>query len=439
MSAPLLAEVAAIVGAAHCLTGAERARFSVEGRTPCAVAWPGSPQEVARVVAAAAAAGVPVIPWGGGTRMALGAPPREGALVVVTRRLARVVEHEPGDLTATVETGLTLEVLQAALGAHGQWLPLDPPDPGRATLGGVLATNAAGPRRHRYGTARDLVIGLRVAVADGTPEGALVRAGGKVAKNVAGYDLAKLYLGSLGTLGVLVEASLKLRPRPEADQACQATFPDLAMATAAAAAVLGDELEPYAVELWDPGALRLLHPGAPAGAAAVLLGFDGLAATVAWQLAAAERRLRALGASGVRPLEAWPELRAAAAAPLASATAGVPPAQLGAYLGEAATAVRAAGAELLATAHAGEGIVTAVLVAPAGGRGTPDVVAALTALRAGARVRGGHCVVEAAPLAAKAALSVWDPPGPAFALMRELKARLDPGGIMNPGRFVGGL
>jgi glycolate oxidase FAD binding subunit len=438
MSTPLVDEVTAIVGAAHCLTGAERARFSVEGRTPCAVAWPGSAEEVARVVAAAAAAQVPVIPWGGGTRMALGAPPREGALAVVTRRLARVLEHEPADLTATVETGLTMDALQGALGARGQWLPLDPPAPAQATLGGVLATNAAGPRRHRYGTARDLVIGLRVAVADGTPEGALVRAGGKVVKNVAGYDLTKLYLGSLGTLGVLVEASVKLRPRPEADQACQATFPDLATAAAAAAAVLAGNLEPYAVELCDPGATGLLEPGAgPAGSAAVLLGFDGLAATVAWQVGEVSRQLGALGARAVRPLGAWPDLRAAVAAPLALATVGVPPADLGAYLGEAATAVHAAGLELAATAHAGEGIVTAALLSQRAG--APDVAGALETLRAGARARGGHLVVEAAPLAAKAALSVWDPPGPAFALMRELKTRLDPAGIMNPGRFVGGL
>jgi glycolate oxidase FAD binding subunit len=175
MSATLLRTLAEIVGPAHCLAGADRAPYVVDGRTPCGVVLPGSVDEVARVVRAAAAAGVPVLPWGGATQMARGTPPPDGALVVGLRRLARVVEHEPGDLTATVEAGITLDALQAALGARDQWLPLDPPMPGAATLGGVLATNAAGPRRHGYGTARDLVIGLRV-VGAAPPNSSVTRA-----------------------------------------------------------------------------------------------------------------------------------------------------------------------------------------------------------------------------------------------------------------------
>jgi len=145
MSTALLRSLAEIVGPAHCLGGADRAPYVVDGRTPCGVVLPGSADEVARVVRAAAAAGVPVLPWGGGTQMSRGTPPRDGALVVGLRRLVRVVEHEPGDLTATVEAGITLDALQAALGARDQWLPLDPPTPGAATLGGVLAVNTAVP------------------------------------------------------------------------------------------------------------------------------------------------------------------------------------------------------------------------------------------------------------------------------------------------------
>src|SRR5215831_2715470 len=141
MTASLLRSLADIVVPAHCLGGAERAPFVVDGRTPCGVVLPGSVDEVARVMSTAAAAGVPVIPWGGGTQMSQGAPPRDGALVVGLRRLNRVVEHEPGDLTATAEAGISLDALQAALGTRGQWLPLDPPAPGEATLGGVLAAN----------------------------------------------------------------------------------------------------------------------------------------------------------------------------------------------------------------------------------------------------------------------------------------------------------
>src|SRR5215468_2064843 len=253
MTVNLLRSLAGIVGPSHCLGGADRAPFVVDGRTPCGVVLPGSADEVARVVSTAAAAGVPVIPWGGGTQMSRGAPPHDGALVVVLRRLNRVVEHEPGDLTATAEAGIRVDALQAALGTRGQWLPLDPPAPGEATLGGVLAANAAGPRRQGYGTARDLVIGIRVVGADGR----LVRAGGQVVKNVAGYDLVKLYIGSHGTLGVIVDATLKLRPRPEAEAAGWATFSTLESAVGAAMSLAGSELGPVALTVLNARAAEV--------------------------------------------------------------------------------------------------------------------------------------------------------------------------------------
>jgi glycolate oxidase FAD binding subunit len=437
MPSALLGTLIGIVGSAHCLTGAERSAYVIEGRTPRAVVFPGSVEEVSRLVAAAAAAGVPVIPWGGGTRMGLGAPPAEGAVVLGTRRLTRVVEHEPADLTATVEAGLTIAALQAALGAGGQWFPLDPPEADRATLGGVLAANTAGPRRHLYGTARDLVIGLRVVDATG----AVVRAGGKVVKNVAGYDLVKLYVGSLGTLGIIVEATLKLRPRPEADRACWAVFADVSQAAVAAGAILAADLAPHSLQVFEPGAAARCGPADSPPGAAVAVGFDGLAVTVAWQLGEAARILGDAHAREVRPLASEPgDLRPAVRDPLAVATVGVLPAAVGAYLGEAAALVAAAGLRLLATAHAGPGLVTLALVA-ADGRPSTDrgLAEALTALRTLARAGGGHLVVERAPLGVRAEVGAWDPPGPAVALMRQLKTRLDPAGVMNPGRFVGGL
>jgi glycolate oxidase FAD binding subunit len=438
--------LADIVGSAHCLTGADRGAFVVEGRTPCAVVFPGTVKEAGRVVATAAEADVAVIPWGGGTQMGLGAPPRDGALVVGTRRLTRIVEHEPGDLTATVEAGLTMEALQAALAAKGQWVSLDPPFPARATLGGVLAANASGPRRHLYGTARDLVIGLRVVGADGT----LVRSGGKVVKNVAGYDLVKLYIGALGTLGLIAEATLKLRPIPEADQVCWAVFGDLAAAGRAVRAVMASDLVPHSLELLDPvtGA-ACGADGVPAGGAALVLGFDGLATTVAWQLDEAGRLLAGAGAAGVTVLDGpgsaamlarARDVRAAVPEPLAVARAALPPAQVAPFLGEAAASVRAAGLRLASAAHAGAGIVT-LLLAPGEGdtRGSAGAVKALALLRDQTRAAGGELLVEWAPLAVKEEVSVWDGPGPAVRLMQAIKSRLDPKGIMNPGRFVGGI
>jgi glycolate oxidase FAD binding subunit len=441
-----LRTLADIVGSAHCLVGADRGPYVVEGRTPGAVVFPGSAEEAGRVVAAAAEAEVTVIPWGGGTQMGLGATPREGAVVVATRRLDRVLEHEPGDLTATVEAGITVDALQAALGTRGQWLSLDPPFPGRATLGGVLSANGSGPRRYLYGTARDLVIGLRVVGADGV----LVRSGGKVVKNVAGYDLLKLYIGALGTLGLIVEATLKLRPVPEADRVCWAAFPSLAAAGAAVRAVMGADLVPHSVELLAaPAAAGCGFGALPAGGAALLLGFDGLPATVAWQCEDASRLLRAAGAGAITVLDASGaaaalarvrDVRAAVPEPLAVARAALLPTQLAAYLGEADAGVRAVGLRLVAAAHAGNGIATLVL---AGGEGEPPGVAAtvkaLGALRDQARAMSGELVVESAPLAVKEEVSVWDAASPAVRIMQRIKAQLDPKGIMNPGRFVGGI
>lgn len=448
MSGSLLDTLAGIVGPAHCLAGADRGPFVVEGRTPSVVVFPGSVEEASQVVAAAATAGTPVIPWGGGTQMGLGAPPRDGAVVVATRRLERVVEHEPADLTATVEAGITMDSFQAALGARGQWLSLDPPLPARATLGGVLATNASGPRRYLYGTARDLVIGMRAVGADG----ALVRSGGKVVKNVAGYDLPKLYIGSLGTLGLIVEVTVKLRPRPEADRACWATFGDVATAAAAVRGVMASDLLPHSMELLDAGATAAWTRGtgvaADGAGAALLLGFDGLPATVTWQLREAERLLRGAGATRVAALDDAPaaralavvrDIQATAPEPLALARVGVLPAQVGRYAQEAAATAREAGLGLVTAAHAGSGIVRLALTAGAEGRGVPATVKTLARLRAEARTLGGHFLVEWAPLAVKEEISVWDPPGPAVRLMERIKAQLDPKGILNPGRFVGGI
>ena len=177
MISPALTEkLKEIVGREHTLTGPERGAYLLDARTPDAVLFPGSMDEVSRLLAVASEERLSVTPWGGGTKMAQGAPPKKHELVVGLKRLGRLLGHEPGDLTATVEAGITHEAFQIALSRHGQWLSLDPPFGSRATLGGIVSANSAGPRRHLYGSARDLVIGVEVVAADG----ALVHGGGKV-------------------------------------------------------------------------------------------------------------------------------------------------------------------------------------------------------------------------------------------------------------------
>src|SRR5262245_55087975 len=167
--------------------------------------------ELAGALREAAERDQPVVPWGAGTLQHLGAAPPPGALTLHTGALDRIVEYNPADLTITVEAGVPLGAIQEALRPHGQWLPWDPPASTEATVGGLLAAGASGPLRLGYGTPRDWVLGMRVALGDGR----LVKSGGKVVKNVAGYDAHKLHIGALGTLGVIVAATFKVAPLPE--------------------------------------------------------------------------------------------------------------------------------------------------------------------------------------------------------------------------------
>jgi glycolate oxidase FAD binding subunit len=429
-----------IVGGAHVLTGVECSPHALDGRTPEAVVFPGSKEEVSGVLVLAAEEAMPVTPWGGGTKMAIGAPPSRLGLVLGLKRLNRVVEHEPGDLTATAECGITLAALQSELGKRGQWMSLDPAHPERATLGGILASNASGPRRHLYGTARDVLIGITVVAADG----AIVRGGGKVVKNVAGYDLPKLYVGSFGTLGVLVEATLKLRPLPDVDRLVIARFDRIKDAGQAVRALMASDLVPSALELVDGETLRALALGE---GCAVLIGVDGIREQVDWQCAEIGRLLGPLGLKDMAVLDdeardaAWRGLGELGRAGVDDTAAvmkwGVLPTALAEVMEAGSAAAQRSGLVARITAHAGVGVARAVLAG--GSADTNAVVSTLTEWRAMVNGAAGHALLEWAPLAVKERVAVWDTPGAALRIMKGIKERLDPHGILNPDRFVGSI
>jgi glycolate oxidase FAD binding subunit len=430
----LLDKLRATIGAAHVLTGADRSPYVVEGRTPDVVVFPGSVEEVSTVVQQAAAAGVPVLPWGGGTACAVGPPPARGGLVLALKRLDRLVEHEPGDLTVTVEAGLTLDALQTALRARGQWLSLDPPDAPRATIGGLIAANASGPRRHLYGTVRDLLIGVTVVTADG----AVVHGGGKVVKNVAGYDLPKLFVGSYGTLGIVVSATFKLRPVPEEERLVAVTFDRLEDCGAAARAVLAGDLIPVALEILDDAAAAPLG----LGGATLVVGFDGLREQVEAQASALSGMTAALGGrqATMLPGSAWAHLAAPASeafgSPAAVMSFSVLPTSVSELMEQGTEAARRRGLTSAWSAHAGVGGVTGALAAE---REASTVAAVLTEWRTLARTGGGHASLLWAPLAVKSEVPVWDDAGPAGRIMQRIKAQLDPNNVLNPGRFIAGI
>lgn len=206
---------------------------------------PTSAPEVADALRRAADARQSIVIRGSGTKIDWGRPPRPIDAVLDMRALNRVLAHEHGDMTATVEAGARLADVNRALARHGQWLPLDPPHADAATIGGILATNDSGPLRHRYGTPRDLLIGVQLATTDG----ALAKAGGRVVKNVAGYDLGKLITGSFGSLAAIVTATFKLSPIPAASKTLELKVADPAAVGHLVRSVMASQLEPVAFEI----------------------------------------------------------------------------------------------------------------------------------------------------------------------------------------------
>ena len=380
---------------------------AVGGVVPREVVRPTTVEEVAEVLRAAHGDGLSVVPVGGGTKTSWAAPPTSCDLLLDTTGLDRVVEHVAGDLVVVAEAGVRLADLQSSLAEHGQLLGLDPPEQG-ATLGGVVSANASGPRRLAYGTVRDLLIGTTVVLADGT----VAKAGGKVVKNVAGYDLGKLYTGAHGSLGVVVSTTWRLHPLPPARRVVVVDLADGAQAGQMAIALNRSTLTPSAVEL----------VGTASGPGQLVVVFESIAESVAAQADAA-RDLLGGGTS-----------------------ADDVPDGFGARPGGPADVV-------LRIAHVPTGLQTALAALPAGTRLSASVAtgvtyaavaadqapAVLPRLREALRPVDGTAVVLRAPDDLRGALDHWGPVGDSLDLMRKVKARFDPEGRMSPGRFVGGL
>jgi glycolate oxidase FAD binding subunit len=414
------------------LVEAAEGSYPVDGVAARFVARPRSVSDASQVLAAAAADGLAVAFAGGGSKLGLGNPPERVDLEVQSRGLNQILEHAAGDLVVRAQAGVPLADLQAALAPAGQWLALDPPEP-RATVGGVVAANASGPRRLRYGTVRDLIIGITVVLADGT----VAHAGGKVVKNVAGYDLAKLFCGSLGTLGMVVEAIFRLHPLPAATAVVTVQVENPTQAGRAVQRLRRSALEPSAAELvvgeWGwPGRLTVV--------------FEGIEPGVEAQAAAAVELLGQVGEAAVAgPGQSEAALNQLGALPFEKAEfalkATFPPAELAGVLGDLAGGRLTLGP---VSAHAATGVLWLASGLregdlPADSPAFPTTVQAITEARERLAARGGSLVVVKASPELKRAVDVWGPAGDAIGLMRRVKERFDPDRRMSPGRFVGGI
>jgi glycolate oxidase FAD binding subunit len=406
---------------------------AVLGVRPSTVVEPGSLGEAAEAMRALAVDRLAVAFVGGGTDLELGAPPSRLDVVLRTRRLARIREHAPSDQIVAVEAGMTIAALQRALAPHGQRLALDPPEPERATVGGVVAANAFGPRRTRYGAVRDVVIGVTLVRADGV----VARGGGKVVKNVAGFDLPRLLCGSLGTLGLVAEVVFRVHPLPEVS--VTAVFDGLAGVDVQGAvpALRALAVEPTAVAAFAEGArFRLavrfegFAPGVRDQVERVLAATPGGARLEGAEEAALWARHDALRSAGT--------VRAKATfAPAALAVALDALAPLRDVLGARDDRAQEGGA-----ARAPVTVYPTIGVAFVGGevREVNAAAAAVASARAGLAPLGhGALVLGAAPAALRARSDVWGPPPPGIDVMRRLKRELDPDARLAPGRFVGGI
>jgi glycolate oxidase FAD binding subunit len=373
---------------------------------------PESAAEAAAALGEAAAGGRRVRFRGGGTKLGWGSPTPPPDVELSTEHLDAIVEHNEGDLTAILQAGVPLARAQEAFGAAGQMLALDPPDgDGAATIGGIVATADSGPQRHRHNTVRDLVLGVQLALPDGT----VARAGSKVIKNVAGYDLAKLLSGSFGTLGLIVEVNVRLHPLPLDTVTAVGRGADPAILAAVASDLAHRPIEAEALDVsWsgDAGAVLARFGGvsAPERAGAVLdllgkAGLDGEAVEDDGSL--------------------WSRQAAAQRSP-----EGMVVRVSTTQHGVAAALAAARGAGGSAVGRAALGLVWIALP-----DATTGAVRELRELLAPA-----PCVVLDAPDAVREAIDPWDESDPArLGLMRRVKERFDPQGICNPGLFAGGI
>ncbi|HEX3726666.1 MAG TPA: FAD-binding oxidoreductase [Pirellulales bacterium] len=397
---------------------------------------PRDQQSLVEAIARAHAAGTPIYPIGGGTSLDFGLAPTSEGIGISLSALNRVIDYPARDMTITVEAGITMAHLADVLGAERQWLPIDVPHPQRATVGGVIATAWSGARRYGYGTPRDYVIGI--TAVDG--RGRAFKGGGRVVKNVAGYDFCKLLTGSLGTLGVISQVTLKIKPQPAASAFLVCDLRDFDTAERLLAALVNSATTPAAIELltgpyWHENAALGLATAGTLGRLAV--GLEGTHNEVEWMLDQLDAEWRDLGIttshamSGSQAAGLWTmlaEFPSAHEAPLVFKASVLTSRTI-----EMVRTIRECDPQASIQAHAGNGVVIARFAK----FDTGDVSRMLVGrLQPAASLAGGHGVVLSSTLAGLTRQAVWGGVGADVAWMDKVQRQFDPQGLLNSGRFV---
>ncbi len=460
MNAPTtaLTRLEGIVGPGHLFTqSAELAGYEVDGLRPAAAVVPGSPDEVAEVVRFSASEKLAVIPVGGRTKLRIGAPPQRYDVAIDLTRLNRVLAYDPGDLTLGVEAGIRFRDLDGVLAAKRQFLPLAPAFADNATIGGILAANSSTPLRHAYGPARDYVLGMEFVTGEGTR----AKSGGRVVKNVTGYDLHKLMIGALGTLGVITRVNFRTFPLPRTQTTFVAAHARPENALGFCRAIAKSPLQPRLVEVLDPQAARILSEsegGAeqvrlPAGQWSVVVTAAGEERVVERHAADLARMAQATHAAGFAALtdnenksllgriREFPKHVLGFSPAATIFRISVLPTHMPALL-ERAQQVTDRNQIAAAALVRASGLVFLALAPPA----LDDSTLARLAQTATELIHassssdiGGRPIIEWCPTELKRQVNVWGPARDDLALMQRVKKAFDPQGILAPGRFLGGI
>ncbi len=440
-----------LVGAGHVVADPTAlAAYEVDGRRPSAALLPGSAAEIAEILRFASAERLAIIPIGGKTHLHIGMPPQRYDLALDLSRLNRILAYEPRDLTLGVEPGMACADLDRSLREKGQFLPLSPPFPDRATLGGIVVAGSDSPLRYAHGTARDFLLGVEFV----TGEGVVSKSGGRVVKNVTGYDLHKLLIGSLGTLAVITRLNLRTFPLPPAQRMFVAAFADPSSAFAFCSTISKSQLQPRVVDVFDSGAAGLFA-GRGAGflrrdSSFVVIeaaGHEAVLERHARDLAAMSREAHAVEFIALEDSQrdqlfgclcefspiAFSTTSAATFFRIAALTSAMPT-----LLPKIQTLAERHALDCAILVRA-LGVVYVALLPPASPKSYPALLGCSRELVDLCVVSGAIPMIERCPLELKNMLSIWPPAGTEQEIAMRLKNVFDPQNILSPGRFRGGI
>ncbi|MFB3883739.1 MAG: FAD-binding oxidoreductase [Thermodesulfobacteriota bacterium] len=450
----LLADLNEIVGEANLIGNPDQLKiYSVDGKRPKVLVSPGTIDEVSKIVAYANLNHLAIVPMGSGTKIGMGGIPRKVDLILSTGRLNRITDADCDNLTLSVESGIQLSEVQKSLTkvGRGYFLPLDPPFTEKATIGGIVATNSSGPRRLMYGTARDLIIGIRSVFSNGD----IVVSGGKTVKNVSGYDMNKLMIGSFGTLGIICEVTFKLLPLPEKEATLWISFGSIGEANGFTREMVHSQLTPASMDILNATAVRKMKCSVPMLQAEnylVAVALEGVAESIERQVSEVSDRGKKHGALETVPVNSekhrafWIGVRdsaqgfAEADPNVISLRSNFLISKSGEMLESYERIARGMGMDCALICRSGSGILNTSVLVGKKLRSKSDILVRLVGELASEAVKnGGNLTVESCPLSIKKKVSVWGDPRSDYPIMSRLKKEMDPRGILNPGRFVGGI